>query len=598
MSHTTKDVAILQTPKVLLVFEHAFEMKYFLELPFQIIKSKRLWKYSSDLCDWYIYSNNGDGFFALLHSLYTLQATYEFIAIVNMGIAGSLDVSLSVGNIFPVSSVIYHDLHTNRTFQAPKQCRLKMKNSQPLITVPVVTEGNCDAWKYFGTLIDMEGYFICQWGDRNSVPVLLIKQVSDYNENVRASIDTRITKGLAEYFLEHREEWEKIFTVPWSLEIYMALEFDFEANDIVLQLSQYFVHHHSSFSSRQKIYSQIRQNLFSFENNQKISLRTSSQKNNGYLLVEEDFSVSQYHERFSFLKPVSITNYLHYFMNKTQYGIRNIFIAQKKGLCVKKKPEGYGAKSIHHYSAVNAYNCMFDCSYCYLQGFFRSDDIVLFENKEAIVSQIITLYTSLHSQPIIIYFGDFCDALTFDTITKMSEFVSEHLIQYPRIRCEFRTKSQNYLHLRTINNHHTVVPAWTLSPQHVISLHEKGTATLDMRFYAIKDVVQWGYQVSVHVDPVIFYEGCVDDYTNLFERIVREIDSSRVLYISLGFLRMNRDTYRAISRDPQKAVITANLHFHEGMYRYSSEFRDTVTHLFLSTVVPVFGKEKVYVCME
>ena len=62
----------------------------------------------------------------------------------------------------------------------------------------------------------------------------------------------------------------------------------------------------------------------------------------------------------------------------------------KKGQIVKEAPDAYGIGKEKHFYFINSYNCIYECEYCYLQGFFNSPDIVLFVNwddiKEAIVN--------------------------------------------------------------------------------------------------------------------------------------------------------------------------------------------------------------------
>lgn len=585
-------------PRILLVFEHAFEMTYFLQTFSTVIKQKRLWTYSTQKVEWYAFCNNGDGFLALLHSLYALHAEYAFSAVINMGIAGSLDSSLPIGSVYDVSSVVYHDVLTGRTYQPAKQCFRFTHDALPLITVPAVSEGYEEAWRYFGTLLDMEGYFLVQWGEKNNIPVILLKQVSDYNTDVRVTIDVNITKGLFDYFTLHYLEWEEFFTTPFAAEMCEAFDWSCILDTNVQRISRFFVANRCSFSNRQKEYDAVRK-TGKLSDGSSISIdfnRNMRQK--GYVCIEKEFAEKDFLSYFNTYKPLIIENYLNYFMNKTDYRMQNLFIARKRGMCVKKKPAGYGVPKKLHYSAVNAYNCVFDCTYCYLQGFFRSDDIVLFNNTEDIAAQVLEIYTKNNKQPILLYFGDFCDALVFDEVMGTTVYMSEYLSDIHAIRCEFRTKSASYMHLQKITKKHSIIPAWTLSPEYVITRYEKGTAPLESRLEGLIRVIEWGFDVSVHVDPVILYDGCENDYSALFTKIVEVVPAEKVVHISLGFLRMNRDTYKAIRHIPGKAAITDNLTFEQGMYRYPEEFREKMTTIFYSILEPRYGADVLYVCME
>ncbi|MEZ4765931.1 MAG: hypothetical protein R3C26_22915 [Calditrichia bacterium] len=68
----------------------------------------------------------------------------------------------------------------------------------------------------------------------------------------------------------------------------------------------------------------------------------------------------------------------------------NLFIGKKEGQLVKPAPEAYGVSGEPHYYFVHAYNCIYECEYCYLQGYFQSPDLVMFVNHDDIISEIRT----------------------------------------------------------------------------------------------------------------------------------------------------------------------------------------------------------------
>ena len=47
----------------------------------------------------------------------------------------------------------------------------------------------------------------------------------------------------------------------------------------------------------------------------------------------------------------------------------NLFIAKKRGKLVKEAPDAYGIGEEKHFYFINSYNCIYECEYCYLQGF-------------------------------------------------------------------------------------------------------------------------------------------------------------------------------------------------------------------------------------
>ena len=66
----------------------------------------------------------------------------------------------------------------------------------------------------------------------------------------------------------------------------------------------------------------------------------------------------------------------------------NLFIGEKKGEIVKEAPDAYGVTQGKHYYSIHAYNCIYECQYCYLQRYFSSPYIVLYVNHEKIIQAI------------------------------------------------------------------------------------------------------------------------------------------------------------------------------------------------------------------
>src|SRR3989337_415915 len=49
----------------------------------------------------------------------------------------------------------------------------------------------------------------------------------------------------------------------------------------------------------------------------------------------------------------------------------NLFIGKKRGTLVKQAPNAYGVLGEPHFYFIHAYNCIYECQYCYLQGYFN-----------------------------------------------------------------------------------------------------------------------------------------------------------------------------------------------------------------------------------
>ena len=86
----------------------------------------------------------------------------------------------------------------------------------------------------------------------------------------------------------------------------------------------------------------------------------------------------------------------------------NIFLARKEGQLLKLAPDAYGSAGEPHYYFIHAYNCIYECQYCYLQGYFNTPDIVLFINHEEIISEMEKALQQ-HKGKVWFHAGEFSD---------------------------------------------------------------------------------------------------------------------------------------------------------------------------------------------
>ena len=124
----------------------------------------------------------------------------------------------------------------------------------------------------------------------------------------------------------------------------------------------------------------------------------------------------------------------------------NLFIASKKGTLIKEAPDAYGLSGEPHYYFINAYNCIYECNYCYLQGYFHSPDIVFFINHDEIAKSIelkIKDHLAESNNGIWFHAGEFSDSLALSHLTRDLEYYHRVFKKYPQAYLELRTKSAN-----------------------------------------------------------------------------------------------------------------------------------------------------------
>lgn len=280
----------------------------------------------------------------------------------------------------------------------------------------------------------------------------------------------------------------------------------------------------------------------------------------------------------------------------------NLILAHKKGRLVKPAPDAYGLSGSPHYYFVHSYNCIYECEYCYLQGYFNSPDIVVFTNRSEIKQQILDIYNE-HNNDKEIWFhaGEFSDSLALSHITKECEFYWDVFSKMPKAKLELRTKSANIKILKTLPPQKNIIVSYSLSPEHQIKSYDRKTATYKQRLNCLKELSELGHPIAIHLDPIIYTPEFEQQYTQLLKDLSESIDLKKLCYISLGVVRFTKDVYLQL----EKNYPTSSLHqqnFTSGFdnkKRYSRPLRllmlNTVKSLCLNLGI---DSKKVYLCME
>lgn len=588
---------------VLVVFENYFEIKPFIQNLNPKKINNKLFLYSEDDINYYLFVNKTEGYLNLLDSLYSINSKYEFDLLINPGIAGSLNENIKKGTVFTVKSVVNVNLETEKVLNPPIETNIFFRESKILITVPYLQKGFKEERFYFGDLLDMEGYFVSHFAKKNSIPFILIKSISDYNKNIKKDDCVHASRKLFEYFKKNINVFKMFADNKYLFEIYEHLDLSIENISKAKGLNNYLIEKEFSFTERNFIYNDIKikygNNINSYLGNESIVKKNKEDiKEKGFLFIEADIPTKKkYTEYFKGFKPVIIENYLNYFQYKIRRNQNNIFIANKMGRVIKNKPERYGLNNYINVSVTNGYNCPFNCSYCYLKGWFRSDDIVLFDNKDYIWKRMKKFIEKNSHKKIMFYFGDFCDALVFDDLIENIEYFSKKISKYKNVSMEYRTKSDNYKHLLNINPINNLIIGYSLSSKTIIKQYETKTAGLKQRLNALNNLQKNGFQVSIHLDPIIYYDEMITDYTKLIDRVAKNINPENVFSISIGVLRMPKKVFKTIKNEYPSEVL-ANLKKEKSMYKYPSKIRNEIYSNLRKRLTQHFKKDKIYICME
>lgn len=279
-----------------------------------------------------------------------------------------------------------------------------------------------------------------------------------------------------------------------------------------------------------------------------------------------------------------------------------LFIGKKKGLLVKPTPPAYGYHTHEkHYYFIHAYNCLYDCQYCYLQGYFNSPDLVVFINHEEIIEEMqkIVDQNSLKHDKEKIWFhaGEFSDSLAFSQHTQEWQLYWKFFEKNPHAQLELRTKSNQIRVIEFLKPLKNIIISFSLNPSKIVRAYEKKTPTLAQRLTAMEALAKKNFRLGIHFDPIIYVEDYQEQYLKLVE-MISKLPFEKIIYISLGTMRFSKDLYKKIESNHSLIKEQMIIGYDKKM-RYLKPLRlRMVKYLNNLLIKQGFPQEKIYYCME
>jgi spore photoproduct lyase len=279
----------------------------------------------------------------------------------------------------------------------------------------------------------------------------------------------------------------------------------------------------------------------------------------------------------------------------------NLFLAKKSGQLLKEAPDAYGSAGEPHYYFIHAYNCIYECQYCYLQGYFNSPDIVLFINHEEIINEMKRTLALYPDKKVWFHAGEFSDSLALTHLTGELELYHKFCQENPRAIIELRTKSVNTKELEKLSPLPNLMVSFSLSPQVMAKKVDLKTPSTEARLRAMQGLMEQGHEVAAHFDPIVYEDHFKQRYQELLERMMEMGLTEKLQYLSLGVVRFTKEVYRETERNyPDSLIHTGPMvKSFDGKVRYHRPMRlwmmNSIKELALSSGI---GPSKVYLCME
>ena len=197
-------------------------------------------------------------------------------------------------------------------------------------------------------------------------------------------------------------------------------------------------------------------------------------------------------------------------------------------------------------------SCGFDCSYCSIQSFYNQNTITFDSGfRDKLLNLKLDKNKTYH-----IGTGQSSDSLMFGNREGVLDALFLFARQNPNVILEFKTKSDNISYLLENDVPKNIIATWSLNTPTIIKNEEHLTASLDKRIKAAREVANKGVKVGFHFHPIVEYEGYLDEYKEVYERLLKEFDPTEVILVSLGTLTFIKPVIKQLRNREFRTKIT------------------------------------------
>jgi spore photoproduct lyase len=244
--------------------------------------------------------------------------------------------------------------------------------------------------------------------------------------------------------------------------------------------------------------------------------------------------------------------------------------------------------------------CTLGCTYCILQAYLNQPNLRLFGNTRDIFTELESELRSHQDTLHRIGTGEFTDSLLLDPWTAFSRQLVTFFSRQPNAVLELKSKTDHIGHLDDLEHGGHTVVAWSLNTEAVRRREEPKTASIRERLNAARECARRGYYLAFHFDPMIEHPGWREGYAEMIDRLFDTVDSSRVVWISLGAFRFMPELKGIIqARHPGSLIPYGE--FIRGLDNKMRYFRDIRVELYQFIAERIRRRAPdlcVYLCME
>lgn len=282
-------------------------------------------------------------------------------------------------------------------------------------------------------------------------------------------------------------------------------------------------------------------------------------------------------------------------------GKRSLLLCRNRGRFLEACPGTGRAYRCCQYLILNTgLGCPLACTYCVLQAYLNNPFLTLFVNRDDMLGELERSARLVPGRFMRIGTGEYMDSLALEHLTGFVPALAGFFRQRPQLTLELKTKTALTESLQEHDYSDVFIVSWSLNAEEVCACEETGAAGLSDRIMAARNLIDRGYRVGFHFDPLIAFEGWQQGYRATVELLKKHIPPERVVWISIGSLRfMPRLKHIAQAACARTAIYTGEfVHGLDGKMRYLQEIRLELYTQLVGWLREYSPDIRLYFCME
>ena len=197
-------------------------------------------------------------------------------------------------------------------------------------------------------------------------------------------------------------------------------------------------------------------------------------------------------------------------------------------------------------------SCGFDCSYCSIQSFYNQNTIT-FDSGFADKLKNLNLDKD---KTYHIGTGQSSDSLMWGNREGILDALFLFAKENPNVLLEFKTKSDNIKYFLENTVPKNILCTWSLNTTTIIENEEHLAASLDKRINAARKVADKGVKVGFHFHPIVEYENYLNEYQEVYEKLILNFQAKEVALVSFGTLTFIKPVIKQLREREFRSKIT------------------------------------------